>query len=80
MQKKVRQIIIKYKDNSLLMVARYDISRHLLYKQNRSYDERLNPNDFADRLTSTKEQAKKQGFIVEDTHVSSNALWPQVRG
>lgn len=74
--KKVRQIIIRCLGD-IIQVCRYDVENQLLYKQNRSYDHNICLEDFLDRLKTTKEQVKKKGLILEESHVLETELWPQ---
>ena len=75
----IRQVIIRAKQGEVLTVARYDVSKQLLYKQNRSYDLEICLDDFLDRLTITKQHAKEFGHKVEESRVKREALWPQAR-
>ena len=74
--KTIRQVIIR-DGLGILEVVRYDVSKQLLYKQNRSKDLNICLDDFLDRLKLSREEAKRQNFEVIESRVESTALWPQ---
>lgn len=73
---KVKQIMIKCLGD-IIQVIRYDTEKQLLYQQNRSRDQHICLDDFIARLQTTKEQVKKKGLILEESHVLETELWPQ---
>jgi len=70
----VRQITAIAKDGNKYVV-RYDVSKQLLYQQNRSRDVEMSLDCFIDMLKTTKQKAKDLGHKLIDEHIDEKSLW-----